>query len=53
MKVEPKPVLEQVNKDLDNLSKEKEKLQQKARQKTLNKINDAENIKLRKTHELK
>ena len=33
VKLEPKPVLEQVNKDLDNLSKEKEKLQQKARQK--------------------
>lgn len=30
VKLEPKPVLEQVNKDLDNLSKEKEKLQQKS-----------------------
>ena len=52
VKLEPKPVLEQVNKDLDNLSKEKEKLQQKSKTKTLNKINDAEN-KIKKTHELK
>ena len=53
VKLEPKPVLEQVNKDLDNLSKEKEKLQQKKQdKKTLNKINDAEN-KIKKTHELK
>ena len=33
VKLEPKPVLEQVNKDLDNLSKEKEKLQQKSKTK--------------------
>ena len=52
VKLEPKPVLEQVNKDLDNLSKEKKSYNKKARQKTLNKINDAEN-KIKKTHELK
>ena len=51
VKLEPKPVLEQVNKDLDNLSKEK-KSYNKKQDKTLNKINDAEN-KIKKTHELK
>ncbi|MDI9231605.1 lipid II:glycine glycyltransferase FemX [Staphylococcus caprae] len=53
VKLEPKPVLEKINKDLEELNNEKEKLQAKKQdKKTLNKINDTDN-KIKKTDELK
>ena len=53
VKLEPKPVLEKINKDLEELNNEKENLQAKKQdKKTLNKINDTDN-KIKKTDELK
>ena len=53
VKLEPKPVLDMVNQDLEAQLAEKEKLQSKKQdKKTLNKLNDIEN-KIKKTNELK
>lgn len=53
VKLEPKPVLDKVNQDLDDQLKEKEKLQSKKQdKKTLNKLNDIEN-KINKSNELR
>ena len=53
VKLEPKPVLDTVNQDLEAQLAEKEKLQSKKQdKKTLNKLNDIEN-KIKKTNELK
>lgn len=53
VKLEPKPVLDMVNQDLEAQLAEKEKLQSKKQdKKTLNKLNDIDN-KIKKTNELK
>ncbi|RUN39515.1 aminoacyltransferase [Staphylococcus epidermidis] len=53
VKLEPKPVLDTVNQDLEAQLAEKEKLQSKKQdKKTLNKLNDIDN-KIKKTNELK
>ena len=53
VKLEPKPVLDMVNQDLEAQLAEKEKLQSKKQdKKTLNKLNDIGN-KIKKTNELK
>ena len=43
MKLEPKPVIAETTKEIEKLNNEIEKLQQKSKIKTLNKINDAQN----------